>query len=122
MHGSLPPLTISGPDHPHAFDNIPERTRPPYADVRCTTCRGRGAWNQVLHLDSFRCILAICGDCDGSGWKSFDGSRTVHDIEMTEHGPAWTLRRIPPPPVLVAVTEIRPVPVGSEGDEILEAA
>jgi len=102
MRSSIPPIMIDGPDRPHAFDNIPLRTRPDHADARCGNCRGHGAWNEMLHLDSFRCRLAVCHDCDGLGWVASDGSRTISDIAIMNGHPAWTLRRIPPPPVLVS--------------------
>lgn len=63
----------------------------------------------MLHLDSFRCRLAICGECDGHGWKALDGSRTISDIGMQAGHPAWTTRRIPPATVLTVVPAIREV-------------
>ncbi len=103
MRSNLPPIMISGPDQPHALDNVPVRARPDHGDVVCSHCQGRGAWNEMLHLDSFRCRLAICGECDGHGWKASDGSRTVSDIAIRDGLPAWTTRRIPPPPILTVV-------------------
>lgn len=103
MRSNVPPLAIDGPHRPHALDNIPVRARPAHADVLCGHCRGRGAWNEMLHTDSFRCRLAICHECDGQGWTSADGSRTVSDIVMRNGHPAWIQRRIPPPPVLVSI-------------------
>lgn len=61
----------------------------------------------MLHLDSFRCRLAICHDCDGRGWVSLDGSRTLPDIATRDGHPTWILRRMPPPPVLVSAHPIR---------------
>ena len=102
MRSGLPPVHMDGPDHPHSFDNVPTRERPEHADVPCTTCRGHGAWNELLHLDSFRCRLATCHDCRGSGWVSRDGGTTTPDIVLTDGVPRWTLRRTPRPPMLVA--------------------
>lgn len=91
MHGSLPPIIISGPDQPHAFDGIPIDRRPPHADSRCATCSGHGAWNVLLHLDTGRCIIQACDDCDGSGWICSNGDRHVDDIVMIDGHPAWVV-------------------------------
>lgn len=103
MRSNVPPLMITGPDQPHALDNLPIRTRPEHADMQCDHCHGRGAWNEMLHLDSFRCRLAICGSCDGHGWRSTDGSRTISDIVVRDGSPAWIQRRIASQPVLTVV-------------------
>jgi len=102
MRSNLPPLMIAGPDEPHALDNIPIRMRPDHADVTCEHCRGRGAWNELLHLDSMRCRLAICPECDGHGWKARDGTRMISDVVMRNGHAAWIRRHVPPPPILVS--------------------
>jgi len=122
MRSSIPPIMIDGPDRPHAFDNIPVRARPDHADARCTHCDGHGAWNEMLHLDSFRCRLAICHDCDGLGWISYDGSRTIQDVAVRNGHPAWILRRMPPPPVLVSAQTAPWTAAEPEPEPELEAA
>lgn len=118
MRSSVPPILIDGPDHPHAFDNIPVRGRPAHADIACSHCCGRGAWNEMLHPDSFRCRLAVCRECDGQGWVQIDGGRTMQDIVLVDGRPTWIRRRMPPPPVLASVHPS----VGEPADLKLEAA
>lgn len=92
MHGSLPPIMIDGPDHPHAFDGIPLDQRPPGRDTRCTSCKGHGAWNAMLHIDTGRCRIQGCSECDGSGWISSNGQAPVADIVIVDGHPAWITR------------------------------
>ena len=61
-------VECTGPDSPHAFDNVPELPRNGTLDARCTVCRGHGQWNVELDLVSFRCKRAICDHCHGAGW------------------------------------------------------
>ena len=80
MRSNLPPVVIDGFDHPHALTGIPVRRRPEWGQTSCGTCRGRGARNEILHLDSMRCRQAACGVCLGSGWTA-DRRRST-DIVM----------------------------------------
>jgi hypothetical protein len=98
MHGSLPPIIISGPDQPHAFDGIPIDRRPDHRSSTCATCKGHGAWNVLLHQDTGRCVIQACDDCDGSGWTSDPDKRVVDEIVYDERGrPRWALVLRPRP-------------------------
>lgn len=104
-----PPLTIPGPEHPNAFDNIPVRDRPDHCDARCGRCHGRGAWITELH-DHGRCKITACDVCQGSGWIASNGMCRIHDIVMIGRTPTWVIRM-----------ERRPVPDGARCDmETLE--
>ena len=89
----------------HALTGIAERRRPEWGCTRCVTCSGRGARNDFIHLDSMRCRLAPCGDCDGSGWRTADGTRHRPAIVMRDGHPAWTVEIVHPhrtlPPCLL---------------------
>lgn len=91
----MPPVVVDGFDHEHALTGIPVRRRPDWGALACPTCSGRGARNDLIHLDSMRCRLAACADCDGSGWLSADGTRHLPDVEMREGSPAWVVRIVP---------------------------
>lgn len=95
MHHA-PPIGIDGFDHPHAFTGIPDARRPEWGSTRCGTCSGRGVRNEILHLDTGRCRIVGCADCDGSGWRSADGSRHRHDVAFVDGSPAWTTVTSPP--------------------------
>lgn len=122
-HHHAPPIVIGGFDHPHAFTNIPTATRPEWGSERCDECSGHGRRNAVLFLDSFRTTIASCGRCDGSGWLSADGARHLHDIELIDGRPAWTVR-IQHPAVLscLVVPRREPVPMDEQADRELQAA
>lgn len=107
MSSHLPPIEIDGFDHPHALTGISERLRPAWGHTRCTTCSGRGARNDILRLDTLRCRLAGCTDCEGSGWLSADGSRHRHVITWRNGLPAWTVEVLPP-----VVVEMHPAAIG----------
>jgi len=95
MRSHLPPILIDGFDHPHALTGIPPRQRPVWGHTACPTCRGRGARNDMLHLDSLRCRIAGCDACDGSGWLTQDGTRHRADIVLVDGAPAWTITITP---------------------------
>ena len=105
MRSNLPPVVVDGFHHPHALTGIAERLRPEWGAARCPTCSGRGARNDIIHLDSMRCRIAACGDCDGAGWVSADGSRHLPDIVMRDGHPCWTVEIVRParalPPCLL---------------------
>lgn len=86
-----PPLIIDGPDHPHAFDNVPVRVRPEHCDRKCGTCKGHGGWIVELH-DHGRCKMTACETCLGSGWIDSDGLFRVHDIIVVDGAPRWVVR------------------------------
>lgn len=108
MRSHLPPVEIDGFHHPHALTGIAERRRPEWGAERCATCSGRGARNEILHTDSMRCRIAPCGDCDGAGWRTADGTRHLPDIVMRDGHPCWTVRIARPvrslPPCLMPQT------------------
>lgn len=93
-HHSAPPIEIDGFDHPHAFTNIPAAVRPEWGSTRCVTCSGHGRRNAILHPDSFRCVIEGCGDCDGSGWLSADGTRHLPDVVSIDGRPSWIVRTV----------------------------
>lgn len=95
MHAAWDPIEIDGPEHPHAFDGLPIRSRPEYGHHPCITCRGHGCWNELLFLDSGRCRLKGCDDCDGSGWRTMDGHHVALDIVMENGHPKWIVRHLP---------------------------
>ena len=105
MRSHLPPIEIDGFQHPHALTGIAERRRPDWGHTRCTTCSGRGARNDLLHLDTLRCRIAPCSDCEGSGWKSINGVRHRQDIVMRDGHPCWVVEIVSPvralPPCLL---------------------
>lgn len=103
MRSSMPPVEIRGFDHPYALTGIPPRRRPVWGCITCATCSGRGARNDLLHLDTMRCRLAACDECDGSGWLSADGARHRPDIVLIDGKAAWTVAIVP------AVTAILPM-------------
>lgn len=92
MRSSQEPVLVDGPDHLHAFTGIPLDRRPAHGASRCPLCKGHGAWNSLIHLDTGRCIIKPCGECDGSGWISGDGNRYIDDIVLVDGRPAWTIR------------------------------
>lgn len=96
MHVHLPPIEIAGFDHPYALVGIAPARRPAWGATRCATCSGRGARNEILHLDSMRCRLAGCADCEGAGWLSSDGARHRPDIVLVNGAPAWTTSIVAP--------------------------
>ncbi|KQM64244.1 hypothetical protein ASE75_09635 [Sphingomonas sp. Leaf17] len=61
-------VLCTGPDSPHAFDNVPVLPRHGTLDALCPVCQGRGQWNAELDLVSFRCKRTICDRCQGAGW------------------------------------------------------
>ena len=87
----------TGPNAPHAFDNIPLLPRNGALDAPCPICKQHGQWNAEIDLISFRCKRAICDTCYGSGWiETGDDARLIPDIIMTPEGyPKWILRAIP---------------------------
>lgn len=95
MHGSLPPLEITDPSQPHAFDGIPVQRKPDFADHECPTCLGRGAWNELFYTDSFRARLKDCPTCDGFGWVTKDGHHVALDIQVINGVPTWIIRDLP---------------------------
>ncbi len=94
MPHSSDTIHCTGPDSPHAFDNIPLQARNGELDSRCPVCRGYGQWNAEIDLVSFRCIRAICDRCHGAGWiETGDDPVAIPDIVMTPEGqPMWTVR------------------------------
>lgn len=98
MKSHVEPIIIDGPEHPHAFTGIPIDRRPDHATQMCGTCKGHGAWNVLLHIDTGRCIIQGCEDCDGCGWVSDPEKRMIDDIVYDENGmPRWVLRLAPRP-------------------------
>ena len=120
MRSNQPPIVIDGFHHQHALTGIAVRNRPSWATRPCPTCSGRGARNDFLHLDSMRCRLAACGDCDGAGWTAADGTRHRPDIVMRNGHPAWTIAVVPaprkslPPCLLPLAAETPKPPVADE--------
>jgi hypothetical protein len=87
----------SGPDSPHAFDNVPLQPRSGRLDAPCPLCKGHGQWNSEIDLVSFRCTRVICNHCLGEGWvETGSDPIAVFDIVMTPEGhPQWITRYVP---------------------------
>lgn len=110
MRSNQPPVVVDRFDHQHALTGIAVRRRPEWADECCATCSGRGARNDFIHLDSMRCRLAGCTDCDGAGWRCSNGARHVPDIVLVNGMPAWTTVVIPRRPLPPSLLPGAPVP------------
>lgn len=87
-------VTCSGPQDPHAFDNIPQRPRSGELDRPCPECLGHGQWNAEFDLASQRSKRCLCDKCDGRGWiETGDDLVPRDDIERAPGGaPRWTVR------------------------------
>lgn len=87
----------TGPESPHAFDNIPLLPRTDSLDTPCPVCKGHGQWNVEIDLVSFRSRRAACDRCLGAGWiETGSDPLEVPDIEMSPEGyPRWVTRLIP---------------------------
>jgi len=81
----------SGPDSPHAFDNVGLHTRNGTLDARCPVCKGHGQWNAEIDLVSFRSKRAICPMCFGAGWIETGADPVaMADIVLDADGdPRW---------------------------------
>jgi hypothetical protein len=89
-------VTCTGPQSPHAFDNVPLQPRNGSLDAICPVCFGHGQWNAEIDLVSFRCKRTICDRCHGSGWiETGNDPLEVADIELTDGRPRWVTRLIP---------------------------
>jgi hypothetical protein len=90
-------VLCSGPDAPHAFDNVPLIARNGALDAVCPTCRQHGQWNGEIDLVSFRCKRVICDACWGMGWiETGDDAPAVWDIKLDANGqPQWFTRYLP---------------------------
>jgi hypothetical protein len=90
-------VTCSGPESPHAFDNIPLCPRNGSLDAVCPVCKGHGQWNDQIDLVSFRCSRTICDCCHGMGWiETGDDPDAVPDIVLSPEGyPMWVTQLVP---------------------------
>ncbi len=88
MSSGGPILHIEKPTEEHAFDNIPVRKRPNYADHQCRLCLGHGEWNDFIYQGG-RVIIHVCEDCNGSGWVGKNGETARLDIVLIDGHPHW---------------------------------
>ena len=89
-------VLCSGPDSPHAFDNVPLQPRNGTLDDKCPVCHGYGQWNTQIDLASFRCQRAVCNYCYGAGWvETGNDPIGLPDIVMSPEGyPKWIIRYV----------------------------
>lgn len=83
-------MLTTGPDDPHAFENIPVQERLDFADHKCAKCGGHGEWNAEV-FGGGRCIVKMCDVCHGFGWLGHNGETARMDIIQVNGHPQWVL-------------------------------